>query len=82
MSANHLNLTVFIRNTEKVIPRKEFAPAATNFISKGENPRFMCSVSQSVISRSRPALTPPPARSPAPPLPFYALPCYPASIIA
>ena len=27
------------------------------------------SVSQSVISRSRPALTPPPARSPAPPLP-------------
>ena len=26
-------------------------------------------VSQSVISRSRPALTPPPARSPAPPLP-------------
>ena len=30
---------------------------------------FTQSVSQSVISRSRPALTPPPARSPAPPLP-------------
>ena len=32
-------------------------------------PRAPVSVSQSVISRSRPALTPPPARSPAPPLP-------------
>ena len=31
--------------------------------------RIYMSVSQSVISRSRPALTPPPARSPAPPLP-------------
>ena len=30
---------------------------------------IMNSVSQSVISRSRPALTPPPPRSPAPPLP-------------
>ena len=30
---------------------------------------LLTSVSQSVISRSRPALTPPPAHSPAPPLP-------------
>ena len=37
------------------------------------NLAFLDSVSQSVISRSRPALTPLPARNPAPPLPVFGL---------
>ena len=45
--------------------RREAAP----LLSKPIVPKSGQSVSQSVISRSRPALTPPPARSPAPPLP-------------
>ena len=43
----------------------ETAPAENRDVLRPESQ----SVSQSVISRSRPALTPPPARSPAPPLP-------------
>ena len=59
---------------ELVVCRVRFARVSCPRLRFGKptNPRPSVaaqSVIQSVISRSRPALTPPPARSPAPPLP-------------
>ena len=47
----------------------QFIIAFAAEVPRSDAGRWAQSVSQSVISRSRPALAPPPARSPAPPLP-------------